>query len=92
MDYRKTSINVPEAAQAILAELGSPVMATLLWRLLEDHHRKTTTGDEWVGTGIWQGYRITTAHVDSVDGRPVLVGPDGRARWPGNGLQLPDAE
>ncbi|KJD42627.1 DUF3653 domain-containing protein [Paenibacillus terrae] len=35
--------------------------------------------DEWVGKGIWSGWRITTNHsITSVQGQPVLISPAGQ--------------
>ena len=45
---------------------------------------KSKSGDEWIGTGIWAGWRITTDHAASSHGQPVLVSPDGRAFGPGD--------
>lgn len=38
--------------------------------------------DIWVGTGVWAGWKITTDHIASKDGHPVLVDPDGEAYNP----------
>lgn len=40
--------------------------------------------DIWTGTGIWEGWRITTDHPASSYGQPVLVDPDGNAYGPGD--------
>ncbi|MFW5434375.1 DUF3653 domain-containing protein [Paenibacillus apiarius] len=40
--------------------------------------------DIWAGTGIWQGWRLTTDHAASSRNQPVLVSPDGRAFGPGD--------
>jgi len=39
---------------------------------------------EWIGTGIWKGWRLTTDHSSSSYGQPVLVDPDGNAYGPGD--------
>ncbi|CDN42068.1 hypothetical protein BN871_AT_00700 [Paenibacillus sp. P22] len=38
--------------------------------------------NEWIGSGPWQGWRLTTEHAASSFGQPVLVDPDGRAYTP----------
>ena len=40
--------------------------------------------DIWQGTGLWQGWRLTTDHAASCYGQPVLVDPDGKAYGPGD--------
>ncbi|MGO0058669.1 DUF3653 domain-containing protein [Brevibacillus fluminis] len=40
--------------------------------------------DIWTGTGIWDGWRLTTDHSASSYNQPVLVSPDGRAFGPGD--------
>jgi len=40
--------------------------------------------NEWIGEGIWAGWRLTTDHADSSYGQPVLVDPDGVAYGPGD--------
>ena len=40
--------------------------------------------NEWTGTGIWEGWRITTDHAASSHGQPVLVSPTGLAYGPGD--------
>lgn len=37
---------------------------------------------EWVGSGIWEGWRITTDPPSSSHRQPVLVSPDGSAFVP----------
>ena len=81
---RKTSIDVPADIDAILFAIGSPKFATLVWELIRDHYHRETTGDLWVGTGPWRGWRLTTAHSVSSYGQPVLIGPDGVARGAGD--------
>ncbi|MDB2620174.1 hypothetical protein N9X87_00045 [bacterium] len=77
---RRTSFIVPDDVDEIIKNLGSPKLAPLLWDLLREHHHQETTGDIWVGTGPWRGWRLTTAHSASIDGQPVLIGPDGVGR------------
>lgn len=40
--------------------------------------------DIWTGSGIWEGWRLTTDHAASSYGKPVLVSPTGRAYGPGD--------
>jgi len=47
-------------------------------------YQQVTTGDIWVGTGVWKGWRLTTAHAASSHGQPVLVAPDGTPYGPGD--------
>lgn len=37
---------------------------------------------DWNGTGIWQGWRLTTDHSASSYNQPVLVNPSGVAAGP----------
>ncbi|MEK8128635.1 AsnC family protein [Paenibacillus filicis] len=38
--------------------------------------------NNWVGAGVWAGWRLTTDHPASSYGQPVLVDPDGRSYGP----------
>lgn len=40
--------------------------------------------NEWTGTGVWSGWRLTTDHAASSYNQPVLVDPDGNAFGPGD--------
>ena len=40
--------------------------------------------NHWTGTGIWQGWCITTDHSASSYNQPVLVDPAGQAYGPGD--------
>ncbi len=40
--------------------------------------------EQWTGTGVWAGWRLTTDHAASNHGQPVLVDPDGKAYGPGD--------
>lgn len=46
--------------------------------------QNSQNGDIWIGTGIWAGWRLTTDHVGSSYGQPVLIAPDGRTFGPGD--------
>lgn len=39
---------------------------------------------EWIGKGVWEGWRLTTEHSASSYGQPVLVSPTGCAYGPGD--------
>lgn len=40
--------------------------------------------DQWIGAGLWAGWRMTTEHAASNYGQPVLVDPEGKAYGPGD--------
>ena len=40
--------------------------------------------DIWIGSGVWQGWRLTTDHSASSYNQPVLVNPSGQAFGPGD--------
>lgn len=40
--------------------------------------------DIWKGTGVWEGWKLTTDHPMSSYGQPVLVDPAGLAMGPGD--------
>ena len=44
----------------------------------------------WVGTGIWDGWMLTSDHPMSVDNQPVLVNPQGDAFYPDDIIKLKD--
>lgn len=44
--------------------------------------------DQWIGTGVWSGWRITTDHASSSYNQPVLVDPNGTAYGPGDILNI----
>ncbi len=42
------------------------------------------TDDIWTGSGIWDGWHLTTDHAASSYNQPVLVMPDGTPLGPGD--------
>ena len=83
MTTRTTSIKLTIEDDAALETIGRGISGVFhdgLNRELSEHE----TGDIWVGAGIWKGWRLTTAHSAASHGQPVLVGPDGAGRGPGD--------
>jgi hypothetical protein len=78
-----TSIRLTARTREQLCDLDGRT-SEIIARAVDLLHRTETTGDLWVGTGPWQGWRLTTAHSASSDGQPVLVRPDGMALGPGD--------
>jgi hypothetical protein len=78
-----TSILLTARTREQLCDLGGRT-SEVIARAVDLLHRAETTGDLWVGTGPWQGWRLTTAHSTSSYGQPVLVRPDGTALGPGD--------
>jgi hypothetical protein len=76
-----TSIRLTARTREQLSDLGGRA-SEVIARAVDLLHRVETTGDLWVGTGAWQGWRLTTAHSASSYGQPVLVRPDGAALGP----------
>ncbi len=80
---RRTSIIIRPEDERRLDTLGigpTEALRSALDRL--EHER--ATGDLWVGTGNWRGWRLTTGHSAASYGEPVLVRPDGSALGPGD--------
>lgn len=46
--------------------------------------------DIWQGSGIWEGWRLTTNHSSSSYGQPVIVNPQGKAFGPTDIIRLDD--
>ena len=76
-----TSIRLSDRTREQLCDLGGRT-SEVIARAVDLLHRTEMTGDLWVGTGIWNGWRLTTAHSASSYGQPVLVRPDGSALGP----------
>lgn len=76
-----TSIRLSPCTREQLCDLGGRT-SEVIARAVDLLYRVETTGDLWVGVGIWQGWRLTTAHSASSYGQPVLVRPDGVALGP----------
>ena len=87
MAKHPTSFRLDDNAREQLSELMALwgcERAGVVRRALDAAYNTEATGDEWVGSGIWKGWRITTEHSSSSCGQPVLVGPDGCGRGPGD--------
>ena len=87
MTRHPTSILLNDEERSQLDELREHLDTTrvaILRRALAELHQRVTTGDQWVGTGVWRGWRITTAHAASSYGQPVLVAPSGVTMAPGD--------
>ena len=83
----RTTLSLSDRCRDQLADLvGDEERAwtRTIERAVDDLHQREATGDLWVGTGVWQGWRVTTAHAASSHGQPVLVRPDGTAMGPGD--------
>ena len=81
MTTRRTSIKLTPHDDFMLDEIGRGISA-VFHAGLDREFDEYETGDIWIGTGIWKGWRLTTAHSSSNHGQPVLVGPDGVGRGP----------
>lgn len=91
-----TSVTLHQEDRLRLAEIenalglmGAPAgrrgrRSQIIRAAIAELHRVVTTGDLWVGTGGWRGWRITAAHAACSHGDPVLVRPDGTALGPGD--------
>lgn len=44
----------------------------------------------WTGSGVWEGWRLTTNHAASSYNQPVLVNPEGEAFGPDDIYKTPD--
>ncbi len=83
MPNAPTSIRLSPRTREQLSDLGDRQSETIA-RAVELLYRVETTGDLWVGSGVWAGWRLTTSHAASSYGQPVLVRPDGQALGPGD--------
>lgn len=87
MTRTPTSFRLSEEARRLLGELADTLdleRTAIIERALSELSERESTGDTWVGTGIWRGWRITSAHAASSYGQPVLVMPDGTPLGPGD--------
>jgi len=81
MTTRITSIKLTPADDAALTRLDRGI-SEVFHAGLDREFAERETGDVWIGTGTWKGWRLTTAHSSSSYGQPVLVGPDGAGHLP----------
>lgn len=83
MPRQPTSIRLSDRTRNQIEELDEPI-STVVETAVDRLHRSRLTGDLWVGTGLWKGWRVTNSHAASSHGMPVLVRPDGTALGPGD--------
>jgi len=83
MTNAPTSVRLSQRTRQQLEDIDGR-MSEIIARAIDLLHRSETTGDLWVGSGIWSGWRVTTSHSTSSYGQPVLVRPNGQALGPGD--------
>lgn len=82
-----TSIRLSKRTRRLLEELIVELDWTqshVIERAIEELHATVQPCRQWVGSGPWRGYSMTTEHAASSQGQPVLVTPTGQALGPGD--------